>query len=233
MPALPKAVANQAPLEDLIAAQERHDQDYSTYDSPFKWYPLLASRARPLYTNSVIDPSSFLSSSSSASTSNSSSLASSSNLSFFTTPSSSSSASSLSFSPSTASVYPFHTDTAAFMLPDLRQLKLATTSKLLDPSKRICQYEVPGGGVCRDEGCEDVHLSRIAGHGRGGGAEPSDQDTVEYLLNTLPSGWLADNGVSHSKMSSAFQQVRLKNSQMGFEERVANILAALGPPLPP
>jgi len=59
------------------------------------------------------------------------------------------------------------------MLPDLRPLKLATASRLLDPSKRICQYEVPGGGVCRDEGCEDVHLSRIAGQGGRGGAEPS------------------------------------------------------------
>jgi len=119
------------------------------------------------------------------------------------------------------------------MLPDLRPLKLATASRLLDPSKRICQYEVPGGGVCRDEGCEDVHLSRIAGQGGRGGAEPSDQDTAEYLLNTLPSNWLADNGVSHSKMSLALQQVRLKNPHLVFEERVARALAALGPPLPP
>jgi len=28
----------------------------------------------------------------------------------------------------------------------------------------ICQYEIPGGGVCRDSGCRDVHLSA----GRGG-----------------------------------------------------------------
>jgi len=61
----------------------------------------------------------------------------------------------------------------------------------------------------------------------------ADQDTAEYLLNTLPSNWLADNGVSHSKMSLALQQVRLKNPHLVFEERVARALAALGPPLPP
>ncbi|GLB38373.1 hypothetical protein LshimejAT787_0502380 [Lyophyllum shimeji] len=119
------------------------------------------------------------------------------------------------------------------MLPDLRPLKLATASRLLDPSKRICQYEVPGGGVCRDENCEDAHLSRIAGHGGRGGAEPTDPETAEYLLNALPSKWLADNNVSLPKVSSAIRQVRLKNPQMGFEERVAHALAALGPSLPP
>jgi hypothetical protein len=47
------------------------------------------------------------------------------------------------------------------LTPDLKQLRLATISKSLDPLKRVCKYEVPGGGVCRDEGCEDVHLSRL------------------------------------------------------------------------
>jgi len=27
-----------------------------------------------------------------------------------------------------------------------------------DVGRRICQYEIPGGGWCRDEECEDVHL---------------------------------------------------------------------------
>ena len=43
----------------------------------------------------------------------------------------------------------------------LKRLKVATVANKLDPSKRICQYEVPGGGICRDEDCEDVHLSRV------------------------------------------------------------------------
>jgi hypothetical protein len=48
-------------------------------------------------------------------------------------------------------------------LPDLKALRLATNIKLLDPSKTVCKYEVPGGGECRDESCDDVHLSRIVG----------------------------------------------------------------------
>lgn len=60
-------------------------------------------------------------------------------------------------------------------IPNLKPLRLATASKLLDPLKQVCRYEVPGGGVCRDEGCEDVHLSRIFGFrgASGTGAEPS------------------------------------------------------------
>ncbi|KAF5382755.1 hypothetical protein D9615_002893 [Tricholomella constricta] len=230
-PALPRLVASQAPSAGSTPAQEQHDQDYSAYDSPFKWYPLLGSRARPLYTNSIPEAALVSSSPSFFSTSNSSSLPSSSlSLSSFTPTSSSSSASSLSFSPSVASVYSSH---GAFYIPDLKPLKLATASKMLDPSKRVCQFEVPGGGVCRDEGCEDMHLSRIAGQDGHGGAEPSDEDTAEYLINTMPSDWLTNKGVSQSKMSSVLQQIRLKNPHLAFEERVAHTLAALGPPLPP
>lgn len=59
------------------------------------------------------------------------------------------------------------------VLPDLQPLKLATAMKYLDPSKRLCQYEVPGGGVCRDEGCNDVHLSRLQTGIDGETLEPS------------------------------------------------------------
>ncbi|KAM6494386.1 hypothetical protein JOM56_010747 [Amanita muscaria] len=44
---------------------------------------------------------------------------------------------------------------------DLKLLKLAAATKRLDPLKRICQYEIPGGGTCRDGTCEDIHLSRL------------------------------------------------------------------------
>jgi hypothetical protein len=50
-----------------------------------------------------------------------------------------------------------------FPPPSLKALKLATAANLLDPTKRICQYEIPGGGMCRNDECEDVHLSRIIG----------------------------------------------------------------------
>ena len=44
---------------------------------------------------------------------------------------------------------------------DLRDLKAAHAKNLFtDPSRPICQYEVPGGGECRDAECECIHLSR-------------------------------------------------------------------------
>lgn len=42
----------------------------------------------------------------------------------------------------------------------LRSLKMATLFKNLDPDRRICQFEIPGGGVCRDDKCEDLHIER-------------------------------------------------------------------------
>ncbi|RDB18050.1 hypothetical protein Hypma_000728 [Hypsizygus marmoreus] len=222
--ALRRPAGNQDQSEDsAMSLEDQHDQEFATYDSPFQWYPLLGSRPRPMYTTSF--PASSPLSSFPSLSSSSSSIPSFSSLSSFAVPSSSS-ASSLSISPSaTTSDYSVHTTT--FALPNLKPLKLATASKLLDPSKRICQYEVPGGGVCRDVGCEDVHLSRIAGHGGSGGVQPSDQDTAEYLVNTLPTTWLAENGISVSKLISALQQVRLKNPQMVLEECVAQALASL------
>ncbi|KAI0771193.1 hypothetical protein BD413DRAFT_64812 [Trametes elegans] len=45
---------------------------------------------------------------------------------------------------------------------DLDELKQRAVMKYLSSgSGRICQYEVPGGGECRDSNCEDVHLSRL------------------------------------------------------------------------
>lgn len=66
-----------------------------------------------------------------------------------------------------------HPHLPSLVLPDLQPLKLATVMKHLDPSKQLCQYEVPGGGVCRDEGCDDVHLSRLRMYVDGDALEPS------------------------------------------------------------
>lgn len=47
---------------------------------------------------------------------------------------------------------------------DLGPLKQNAVLKYLSSgSGRICQYEVPGGGECRDQECENVHLSRLSG----------------------------------------------------------------------
>ena len=41
-----------------------------------------------------------------------------------------------------------------------RALKTVSLFKSLDPDRRICQFEIPGGGVCRDDKCEDIHIER-------------------------------------------------------------------------
>lgn len=97
-----------------------------------------------------------------------------------------------------------------FPLPNLKPLKLATASKMLDPSKRICQYEVPGGGVCRDEGCEDVHLGRMGGGGeRGlGGVEPTG--TWRGLVSGI-------SGLAHTIGMRVF--IHFASITLGFSHR--------------
>lgn len=61
----------------------------------------------------------------------------------------------------------FHTASAdsVFLLADddLKPLKRTAVMKYLsDNSARVCQYELPGGGECRDKNCESVHLSRLS-----------------------------------------------------------------------
>ena len=123
----------------------------TTYESPLRSYPLLVSRSRPMHLTGLPESSSMASSSRSSSSLPSI-------LSPFFFPSSSS-ISSPSHSSSEVTSSPQLTLSGL----DLGPLKLATASKMLDPMKRICRYEVPGGGVCRDAGCEDTHLGGISG----------------------------------------------------------------------
>ncbi|KAF9450571.1 hypothetical protein P691DRAFT_458231 [Macrolepiota fuliginosa MF-IS2] len=120
------------------------------------------------------------------------------------------------------------------VLPDLQPLKLATVMKYLDPSKRLCQYEVPGGGVCRDEGCDDVHLTRLPMGIDEEVAEPSDQETANFLLGAVPFEWQARNNATVGKMIAALTLVRQSASLMtlSFEERVRRALLVLEPPPP-
>jgi hypothetical protein len=50
-------------------------------------------------------------------------------------------------------------------MPNLKRLKMqAAARRITDNSLenvRICQFEVPGGGECRDTACADVHLSQL------------------------------------------------------------------------
>jgi hypothetical protein len=125
--------------------KDRHPEkpeSSATYTSIFDFYPLL--RSRPMLQGeltTIVTPSSSFSSTDHT------------NISISLSPPPHSATHLLSFflvrhnSPSS--------------LPNLRPLRLATASQLLNPLKRICQYEVPGGGLCRDSGCEDIHLSRL------------------------------------------------------------------------
>ena len=42
----------------------------------------------------------------------------------------------------------------------IRSLKMVTLFRNFDPGRRICQFEIPGGGVCRDDKCGDLHIER-------------------------------------------------------------------------
>ncbi|SJL07562.1 uncharacterized protein ARMOST_10912 [Armillaria ostoyae] len=126
--------------------------------------------------------------------------------------------------------------------PDLRPLKTVTATKLLDPSKRICQYEIPGGGICRDVGCDDVHPSRLSNQqsSPGQSVDPSgewfmictpvgsrdgvvDEDTAAYLcaVVALPLG------VDASKIVGILEKLRLEHPAMVFDERVSRTLEIL------
>lgn len=83
-------------------------------------------------------------------------------------------------SPSSASIITAHflSPTSSFSSPSsflsllsllsaIRMVRLATVSQLLDPHKRVCQYEIPGGGICKDSDCEDFHMHRMGGASRG------------------------------------------------------------------
>jgi len=59
-----------------------------------------------------------------------------------------------------------------YLVPDLKSLRQAVLSKRLDPSKRLCQYE-SGGGTCRDDECDDLHLSRLEGMTASGLLDPT------------------------------------------------------------
>jgi hypothetical protein len=50
-------------------------------------------------------------------------------------------------------------------IPNLQTLRMqAAARRMTDDSlenARICQFEVPGGGECRDSACGDMHLSQL------------------------------------------------------------------------
>jgi hypothetical protein len=54
---------------------------------------------------------------------------------------------------------------------NLKQLKIQAAARRLSENQlenaRICQFEVPGGGECRDADCGDMHLSQLEAEPKG------------------------------------------------------------------
>ncbi|KAF8627454.1 hypothetical protein AX17_006268 [Amanita inopinata Kibby_2008] len=203
--------------EENREREDKHERDYANYESPLASYPLLRSRARFSSTAEIVPH---------GLESYTISLPFSKHLSPITD----------SVSLSTASVPFSHLLQTDIHFPDLRLLKLAAVSKSLDPLKRICQYEVPGGGVCRDEECEDIHLGRLidtaGGIGKSislEGVEPNDKDAAEYLFYRLPTDWLNRYKIkSPGEIESALELQKNSGPRIViFEERVTRALAAL------
>ncbi|GJE88385.1 hypothetical protein PsYK624_044680 [Phanerochaete sordida] len=118
---------------------------------------------------------------------------------------------------SSAETAPHHSDLSVLSPVSLSSLKAAAINRWLsDPSRRVCQYEVPGGGECRDPNCEDIHPSRTSA------AEPTDEETAQHLHSALPKG----SEVGVAQLTAALQDFRRQN--LGFEARVKQALASLG-----
>lgn len=66
-------------------------------------------------------------------------------------------------------------------VPDLKPLRLAVLGKRLDPSQRLCHFE-SGGGTCRDDHCEDLHLNRLERMTASGLLEPTGGWSPDAML---------------------------------------------------
>lgn len=101
------------------------------------------------------------------------------------------------------------------LVPDLRPLREATLLKSIDPNSVLCRYEFPGGGICRDAQCEDVHLSKLSQDTNLAG--PTDRDTAKYISSVV-------EGLAFDTIYQALQQISATTS---LEERVAGALVSI------
>ncbi|KAH9179161.1 hypothetical protein EDB89DRAFT_1925671 [Lactarius sanguifluus] len=90
---------------------------------------------------------------------------------------------------------------------NLKQLKMQAAARRLSETQfenaRICQFEVPGGGECRDADCGDMHLSQLE-------VEPNDDETARYMCG--------DQNVA--QIVQALQAARARRPEATFNERV-------------
>ncbi|KAE9392829.1 hypothetical protein BT96DRAFT_261345 [Gymnopus androsaceus JB14] len=201
--------------EEKVLQPEKHEE-HAVYISIFDSYPLLRSRPLLQIDSSII----------SLNPQTSPSLASSSNPNHTNI---SSPSHNVSYTPSSSFFMSRHLSPS--LLPDLRPLRLATASQFLGSSKRLCQYEIPGGGRCADAGCEDIHISRMGGSASmDANVEPGDQDTADYLSTAVPDSWVTAYGSSlTSRLVAALEDTRLNHPTITLEERVARVCDMLQP----
>lgn len=129
------------PIEDVISERSEQaissgsSERWTTYQSPLQSYPF--SR----WDLHLTDPSNFVNANGSD------------ELSILTPSGSFSSNSAVGSAPADPK--------DAMMIGNLlRSLKMVTFFRNLDPDRRVCQFEIPGGGVCRDDGCDGLHIER-------------------------------------------------------------------------
>jgi hypothetical protein len=143
---------------------------------------------------------------------------------------------------------PLSSDASVLSSVPLSSLKAAAVNRWLsDPSRRICQYEIPGGGECRDPNCEDIHPSRASALEPTGTPFfhflslltslssaiplyspfncyqfPADADTARCLFTALPKG----SEVTLEQLQTALEDFR--RQQLDYDVRVRQALASLG-----
>ncbi|KAJ3932318.1 MAG: hypothetical protein NXY57DRAFT_127661 [Lentinula lateritia] len=129
--------------EEKVLQQEKHEQLASSYISIFDSHPLLRFRPRPILQERV------------------------GTIATHSSPSSASIIIAHSLSPTSSFSSPSPFLSLSSLLSAVRMVRLATVSQLLDPHKRVCQYEIPGGGICKDSDCEDFHMHSMGGASTG------------------------------------------------------------------
>jgi len=87
---------------------------------------------------------------------------------------------------------------------------------------RVCPYEVPGGGVCRDKECGELHLSEVT-------KEPSDAEVAAFVHGMLPRPWSGRCDVRAIEI--ALEGVRLHGGATDVDGRVREALGGLGIPI--
>lgn len=222
------------------------------YDSPFAAYPLLRSRFGPDAGVSVSCLVTGLQLPELIGASHASASA-------LTTPSVP------SLSPTSFTPHPIssHSSSSPIPFPDLKPLKQAVLHRTLgqltarNADLRVCQYEVPGGGVCRDTDCDELHLSQIASEpsgtswhcsffkltdaflrSLGSTASPiamllslplADTELAAFVHGTLPHPWSGRCDVRAIEI--ALEGVQLRGGAKDVDTRVREALAGLGIPI--